>query len=818
MIEFNDMVNESRQNSVDTEESGFDFLAFGSLVLSKWYWVAASVVVCLCLAWAYLHFKHPTYMSETKVLIRDNDRRQNTRAEMSKMQMMGLSTNTDGFDNELETILSKSMAVRTVRALKLYTSYYVEGRLRRQDIYRRSPIRVFLDRETEERLDEPVHIKVTPNGKAYKVEWKVGFNAEEAELHTKTVSSFPDSIVTGYGTMRLMAIPTDTLTRELFVDVNPVSVVANSYYARTKASPTSKTTTVALIRFVDGNRQRALDYLQGLVDNYNLSANEEKNETAILSDEFINRRIQIIQGELDLTETDLQSFKENNKIINLKNDAALALTQSSQFQDRQVEAQTEIVILEALIEYIRDKNNEYRVLPSNVGLSSRDANDMMKQYNDLILKRQRLLHGSNESQPMVRDLTLQIENMRGAVEQMLVAQRSAMEIQKKSIDKQYARYSGQVTSTPGQERTINNLLRQQEVKAGLYLKLLERREENAISLASTVAKARIIEDVEIAGKVSPNNKMVWLLALLLGFFLPIGIIYLLELLRYKIEDQYDVAALSRLPILATLPTSRALKASKERALVVSENTNDMMDEAFRGLRTNLKFVMNADKGENVLMVTSVIPGEGKTFVSTNLAMSYALLGKRVIVVGLDVRKPRLSNLFGLHDRQRGITEFLITDGDDTSILEKQIFHGVGNENLDVLPAGTIPPNPGELVGQDSLAKAIKYLSGKYDVVILDTPPMGLVSDALDIARWAHATVVVCRCDVSARSSITWIDQLSHENKVPHACFVVNGINYNRGRYYHSYKHGRYGNYGNYGTYGNYGEEAEKKKKSLWRKK
>ena len=816
MIEFNDMVNESKQNNVDAKEPGFDFLAFGAMVLAKWYWVVISVIVCLCAAWLYLHFTKPTYMSEMKVLIRDNTR-QSMRADAAKMQMMGLNTATDGFDNELETILSKSMAVRTVRALKLYTTYYVEGRVRQAEYYRRSPIRVFLDRETEDRLEEPIHIRITPNGTVYDVEWKVGYKENEAEEHTMVIKSFPDSIVTAYGTLKVVASPTERLDRELFVDVNPISAVANSYYARTSASPTSKTTTVALLRFVDANKQRALDYLQGLVENYNLSANEEKNEAAILSDEFINRRIQIIQSELDLTEIDLQSFKESNKLINLKNDAALALAQSSQFQERQVEAQTEIVLLEALVDYIKDKKNEYKVLPSNIGLSSHEANDMMKQYNDLILKRQRLLHGSNESQPMVMDLTLQIDNMRDAVEQMLTSQLSAMEIQKKSIDRQYARYSGQVTNTPGQERKINNLLRQQEVKAGLYLKLLEKREENAISLASTVAKARVIEDAEIAGKVSPRNNVVWLIALLLGIGLPIGILYLLELLRYKIEDQYDVASLSTLPILASLPTSDTLKSTKERALVVSENTNEMMDEAFRGLRTNLKFVMNAEKGENVLMVTSVIPGEGKTFVSTNLAMSYSLLGKRVIVVGLDVRKPRLARLFGLQDRQRGITEFLITDGNNTDILEEQIFHGVVNDCLDVLPAGTIPPNPGELVAQDSLGKAIKYLSEKYDVVILDTPPMGLVSDALDIARWAQATVVVCRCDVSARSSITWIDQLSRENKIPHASFVVNGINSNRGRYYHNYKHGRYGNYGNYGTYGTYGESDEKKKKKKKRR-
>ena len=807
------------------QESGFDYMKLLTILLSKWYWIVLSTCLCLGVAWVYLHFKTPTYSASMKILIREKERGGMSRMGMDIAQMEGFSFNTEGFDNELETIMSKSVAMRTAKSLKLYASYSMKGRFRTADLYKRTPVFVELEDSRVEQLDSIINITISPVGKEYEIDWYVGNDPELATHSTHRIKSLPASLPTRFGQLLFSANPGHKLSSSIDVTLRPLLWTADIFRSRMSVSPTSKTTTVARVGLIDTNPERALDYLRELVECYNTAANEEKNEVALLSEEFINKRLQIIQGELDDTESDLQKFKEGHTLINLKNDATAALASSGDYQERKVKMQTEMTLLKALTEYVEDPANAYKVIPSNIGLTSTEANMMIAKYNELVLQRLRLLSNSHESQPVVRDLTLQIDNMLVGVKQMLKAQYKGYMIRKKDIDKQFALFSGKIKSTPRQERAINNFTRQQEVKAGLYLMLLQKREENAISLAATVSKARIIDAPEFQGQVAPKPSVIWMIALAIGIMLPVGIFYLCELLRFKVEDQADIASLTSLPLVGTLPFALSLKNSKERALVVSENTNNVMEEAFRGLRTNLRFILKADQGQNVILVTSVVPGEGKTFVSTNLAMSYALLGKKVIICGLDVRKPRLARLFGLSDMHRGITNFLITDGSDTAVLEEQTFKGVVNENLDVLPAGPLPPNPGELIAQDSLRIAIEYLSHKYDVVILDTPPMGLVSDTLNMSGHAHATLVVCRSEVSARSSVKWVDQIAREGKIPQASMVLNGLNLNKEGYgygrskYSSYnRYGSYGHYGTYGTYGNYGDQGDSDTGSKHRKK
>ena len=300
-----------------------------------------------------------------------------------------------------------------------------------------------------------------------------------------------------------------------------------------------------------------------------------------------------------------------------------------------------------------------------------------------------------------------------------------METQRKSIDEQYKLYSNRIAQTPTQERVLTNIDRQRSLKSDLYLTLLQKREENYIQLYSTASKARVIDEPIISGKVSPKSQVVLLAALVLGCCLPIAILICMNLLRFRIGGREDVEQLTKLPILADIP-KYATSGDTERAIVVRENRNDMMEEAFRGLRTNMNFVLKPS--EKVIMVTSCIPGEGKTFVATNLAMSLALLNKKVLIVGLDIRKPRLVNLFGIKADKRGIVNFLNSDEADFNLLEEQITPSGVNKNMYVLPAGIIPPNPAELLSSTLLNKGIEYLSTKYDYIILDTPPIGLVAD------------------------------------------------------------------------------------------
>ncbi len=425
-----------------------------------------------------------------------------------------------------------------------------------------------------------------------------------------------------------------------------------------------------------------------------------------------------------------------------------------------------------------------------------------------MLQRNRLLKSSGEDNAVVQRLTAQLEEMWPSIKMSLDAIRSDVMTQKAGADSQYKMFSSRISSTP--TRALTNMSRQQELKANLYLMLLQKREENYISLASTAAKARLIDSPQLMGKVSPKSDIIWLAALLIGLCLPIALLYLKNLLRYRIEGREDVEKLTKISILADIPMADK-GADGEKALVVRENTNNSMEEAFRGLRTNLRFILEGD--EKVILCTSCIPGEGKTFVCTNLAMSLALMGKKVIVVGLDIRKPRLVKLFNIPADKKGITTFISGNDVSYAALESQIVKGVANQNLDVLPAGIIPPNPSELISRDQLDRAVELLKEHYDYVLLDTPPIGLVSDTLSIGRVADMSLFVCRADYSPRNNFYLINDLRNEDKLPKINLVLNAIDMKKKKYGYYYglgKYGKYGygkgRYGHYGVYGHYGAQ------------
>ena len=565
--------------------------------------------------------------------------------------------------------------------------------------------------------------------------------------------------------------------------------------------------------------ERAKDYLLQLVESYNDDANEDKNEVARKTEDFINERIEVIREELDMTESQIEGYKRENELINLPTDASQALTQTTEFQKRQVEIQTQMSLVKSLIDFVMIPANCNSLIPANIGITNQAINTMIADYNTLVLNRERLIRSSSENSPLVIQKTEEIAVMWDAVGKQLRSLYNDLQTQKTSVDQQYALFAGKVSSTPTQERTMNNMGRQQEIKAGLYLMLLQKREENSISLASTANKARIIDLPQRGAKVSPKTSIILLAAFILGMIFPLALLYLREMLRFRIEGREDLEKLTKVSVMADIPLTREL-GEGERAIVVRENKNNMMEEAFRGLRTNLRFLLAP--GEKVILTTSSMPGEGKTFVATNLAMSLALLGKKVIIVGLDIRKPRLVKLFGLPSNKQGITNYLIGESADFDLLEKQIFRGVANENLDVLPAGIIPPNPGELITRDLLDKAIDYFKTKYDYIILDTPPVGLVSDTFELGRLANVTFFVVRCEVTTKADVELINRVQAEGKLPKMNIVFNGVDLKKKKYGFYYGYGRYsgyskygtyyGRYGHYGTYGNYGDKSSRVEK------
>lgn len=583
--------------------------------------------------------------------------------------------------------------------------------------------------------------------------------------------------------------------------INRPFAVAKGYAGSLLITPTSKATSVVTVSLKNSNTQRGKDYIDKLLEMYNINANNDKNEVAQRTGEFIDERIDIISKELGSTERDLENFKRSAGITDLTSEAQIALTGNAEYEKKRVENQTQINLVMDLKKYLQGSG--YEVLPANVGLQDAGVAGAIDRYNEMVAERKRLLRTSTESNPAIVNLTTSIRAMRSNIQTTLDATLKGLEITKADLIREASRYSRRISDAPTQERQFVSIARQQEIKSGLYLMLLQKREENAIVLAAIANNAKIIDEAQAdSTPISPKRMTIYLAALVFGIGIPVGVIYLIGLTKFKIEGRADVEKLTSLPVVGDIP----LADEKTGAIAVFENQNNLMSETFRNVRTNLQFML--ENGKNVILVTSTVSGEGKSFISANLAISLSLLGKKVVIVGLDIRKPGLNKVFNLPKKEYGITQFLTNS---TVNLMDLVHHSDINKNLYILPGGTVPPNPTELLARDGLEKAVEILRKNFDYVILDTAPVGMVTDTLLIGRVADLSVYVCRADYTRKTEFTLINELAENNKLPNLCIVINGLDLQKKKYGYYYGYGKYGKYYGYGKHYGYGEYKIKDK-------
>ena len=816
MIEEQNVNNEQHEESINLYALFFKYLVY-------WPWFVASVIVCLGLAFVYLRYQTPVYNVTSAVLVKEEDPRSRSMAAaggaIEALQGMGGLSMTNNFDNEVEILQSRTLIKKVVTHLGLYIST-AQDRALGYDIplYKISPINVYMSPEEAEVLEAGARLKLTytPEGKlSVKAEYVL--NQEEAE-EEKTFDRLPAVFPTAVGVFSFTANDSilnkwrkeETGDIKLVSYVGAPTAVAKSYGTKLSVEATSKTTTIAQVAVQNSSRQRAIDFINTLVAFYNQDANDEKNEVAQKTADFIEDRIGIINQELGSTETQLADFKQKSGLTDLTSDAQLALQENSKYEQLRIENQTQIRLVEFLRDYINNPANEQEVIPSNVGLQDQNLSAVIEQYNNMLIERKRLLRTSSETNPAVVNMNTGIEAMRHSVQTTVASVLKGLNITKKDIERQASKFEGRISSAPQQEKEFLSIARQQEIKAQLYIMLLQKREENAITLAATATNGRIIEEaLPDSAPVSPKKPIIALAALILGLGLPVGFVYLRDLLKYKIENRDDVEKLTTVPILAELPKSK--HKPTQGAIVVRENKNDIMEETFRGLRTNLLFMMG--KNDKVILFSSTQPGEGKSFVAGNTAVSLAFLGKKVIVVGMDIRKPGLNKVFNLSRRAEGITNYL-SDPEHVNLFD-MVQRSDISPNLDILPGGPVPPNPTELVARNVLEDAIRMLKERYDYVILDTAPIGMVTDTAIIGRVADMCVYVCRADVTPKAGYRYINVLQHEHKFPKLATVINGIDMSKRKNSYGYGYGAKYGYGRGYGYGygyGYGFEAEQKKK------
>ena len=798
------------------EKSSIDFQLIYATLILNWKWFLLSLIVCLGMGYVYLRYARPQFQSTTKVLIKDDDdskRRGMGSSMIQNAANLGFISNSNGIDNEIEILSAHDLAQQAVYDMKAYVSYYHKGTFKDPLVYKEQEINVDLDLKHLKRLNAPIKMIIKRDGNSYKVTGSYfvpidAFIYEKDPVNfEKTITGLPATINTRVGNIQLTANKGFKLEDGEGIKAVIVSpeMAANKYVKNLTVSQTSKTTTIAELVLNDEDPQRSVDYLKTLIKVYNRQANEDKNEIAYRTEQFINNRLEKINAELGNTEGQLESYKKRNRMVEMKINATASVQNADEFEQKLNEANTQVELLKELGKYMNEPGNKYQPIPSNVGLTDESSTSLINEYNKIALQRNQLLHSASESSPTVTPLTAQLDDLTASIKRAMRQARLGQEIQRNSIAKQAAMYANQIGSSPEQERVLTQIGRQQEVKSGLYLMLLEKREENSISLAATADKGKVIDAPSLVGKVSPKTPIIMLIALVLGLAIPAGILFLIEFFKYKIEGHEDVMKLTTIPIISDIPVASDI--AKGRAdIVVHQNVNNLMEEIFRGLRTNIQFMMK--EGEKVLMFTSSTSGEGKTFVASNVAISLALLGKKVIVVGLDIRKPRLAELFEINNHHTGITNLMVHENNTWEDIQKQILSSGVNSNLDLLMAGPVPPNPGELITRPSLDAIIKELKNHYDYIVLDTAPVGLVNDSLQLGRLANLCIYVCRADYTAKTSFGMINGLNAEKKLPNMCLVLNGVDLSKKKhsfYYGVGKYGKYGKYGNYGNYGNYGK-------------
>ena len=763
------------------------------------------MLLCLVGAWFYLHWATPIYNISATVLIKDEKKGggSGVSSELEDMGLSGLMTSSKNIDNELEVLRSKTLVKEVVNQLNLYITYKDEDEFPAKSLYKTSPVQVSLTPQEAEKLSSPMVVEMILQPKG-----SIDVNVTVGEKgYQKHFEKLPAIFPTDEGTLAFFQ-DVDSVTlqdgtkvprleknvRHITATINKPMRVAKGYCSSLSIAPTSKTTSVAVISLKNSSLQCGQDFINQLLEMYNRNTNNDKNEIAQKTAEFIDERISIISKELGSTEADLETFKRDAGITDLTSEAQIALAGNAEYEKKRVENQTQINLVMDLQRYMQ--GNEYEVLPSNIGLQDAASAGAIDRYNEMLVERKRLLRTSTENNPTIINLDTSIRAMRSNVQATLDATLKGLQITKEDLAREASRYSRRINDAPTQERQFVSIARQQEIKSGLYLMLLQKREENAITLAATANNAKIIDEaLADDNPISPKKMLVYLAALVLGVGLPVGVIYLIGLTKFKIEGRADVEKLTSLPVVGDIP----LADEKTGSIAVFENQNNLMSETFRNVRTNLQFML--ENGKNVILVTSTISGEGKSFISANLAISLSLLGKKVVIVGLDIRKPGLNKVFNIPKKEHGITQYLTNT---TANLMDFVQPSDINKNLFILPGGTVPPNPTELLARGGLEKAIETLKANFDYVILDTAPVGMVTDTLLIGRVADLSVYVCRADYTHKAEFTLINELAENNKLPNLCIAINGLDLNSRKYGYYYGYGKYGKYYGYGKRYGYG--------------
>lgn len=759
-------------------EKSFDFIGLFIKYISFWKWFAVSLLICVALAVIYVKFSLPVFKVETSVLFQDSQKGSGS-STTAAFQGMGLITQRSNVENEMEMLGNSLVGDKVVRELQNYTSYTQIGSLLNLIKYKKkvlygdeSPLHVTLSESMLNSLQKAIILKVIayPDG-------TLQFSGKHKDKSYIVKSSLADSVVVfPFGEIKVLKTsftPVEDMLLE--VKIQHPLIVADQFINSLKMDVTSKTSSVVTLSLNSHNAQEGKEFVENLVEIYNREMLLDQLHLADKTAEIIDVHLAQLSDELSSVDSQAEQYKQSQGITNIAVQSELYNAQSSALEQKLLDVETQLSIVTDLYNFFQNNEASNQLIPANSGVTSFNLNNMIADYNRLVMDKSKLSRVASSSNQAMIDLSNQIESMYRSVKSSLQNELRNLRTSQSDLSGQLNIDRSRVRAAPRHERVYSDITRQQGVKESLFLFLLQKKEEKYMNMATAEPNTKLIDHVRILGVVSPNKILTLLIALFVGLLVPIIIIRIKELLRYQIEHKQELSEISNVPILGEIP--KTLETSK---MFIQEDGTDSFTEMMRLLRTNLLFIINSEDKKVINMVSS-ISGEGKTFLTINLATSLALLDKKVLIIELDIRRPKLS-LYLEVPSEGGMTMFL--SGHQTA--DKLIRPSGIHPNLSIINAGPIAPNPNELLAKSKLDELIKDLRKQFDFIIIDTAPVGLVSDSLILNRIADVNLYVVRADFTPKKNIEDATIIYNDDKLKNMYFVLNSVDNTKRNYRYGY--------------------------------
>jgi len=738
--------------------------------LKKWYWFVISFICFVAIAIFYIKITVPVYKIESSILVKDAKKMSNASGDFGVLSGLGgfAGMGTNSIENELAIFKSKTIITDVVSDLKFQVSVFSREKFYDVELYKNtSPINILVinEKADQETPKKPIDIKIEGD--------KIILSSKE--LKKDIITSFNKTISLPYANLIITKNPKFDSRKvkklnldDLYFTYSDLESITNDYQEALEIDLADKDATVINLKIKYSNKDKAKDFLNEIVQKYNGYATNDKNKESQKTKDFIDQRINIISKELGEVENEKEKFKVLNDIVDIPAEARINLQISNETQRKALELDTQVELTGILIDFLNNPGNTNQVLPTNIGIDNSTATSNIVAYNKLIMDRNRMLENATTENPLVVEISKDINALKNALKESLNKSKTSTQITRNSILGEKSLTDSKISKVPLQEKLFRSIERQQQIKESLYLLLLQKREEAAISLAITAEKARVVDFAYAAKKpVAPRKMIILLVAAVFSFMIPFIYIYIRQLLNSKLVDKHDLDKLIPSSVIAEIP-----RLSNKESELIQHNDVTPLAEAFRILVTNIKFMLPKKQSAKIIFVTSTVKGECKTFISVNLSLALATAKSKVLVIGSDIRNPQLQRYNTSMKSVKGLTEYLYGDIDDPNL----IIHPSGFNNFcDFIYSGSVPPNPTDLLENGRYNDLLESLKDRYDYIVLDTAPLMLVTDSFLIADTADVTIYVTRSEVTEKDFMQFANKNIESNKIKNVGFVLNDV-------------------------------------------